>query len=55
MRFFMLLLLKDPCKWLKFECDSLEIRCSEMFVSYYRCCISEMNTSDFGGSLFFNK
>lgn len=49
----MLLLLKCLRKLLKFECASLEIRCSEMFVSCYRCGVSRMNTSDFGGSLFF--
>ncbi len=53
MRFFMLLLLKDLCKWLKFEDDSFELRMSEMCVSYYDCGARIMNTSDFGGSLFF--
>lgn len=54
MRFFMLLLLKDHCKWLKFVSDSLKLRNYEMFVSYYECGASIMSTSDFGGSLFFN-
>jgi hypothetical protein len=50
---FTLLLLKGVCKLLKFDKDSLEIRFSEMCVSYYKCGAKKMNTSDFGGSLFF--